>query len=128
MQNAGDPNVPLLVKSYRPRFFRVSAAVKIEPDYIPEKVLSAIEQILREQFSFAARSFGQTVNLSEVISVMQAVAGVLAIDVNEFYRADEDVGRHPRLPAAVPQAGDAEITSAEILILDPRPLGLEVLK
>ena len=68
MRQAGDPTVPLLVESYEPRLFRLSAAIKVHPDYLPEKVLAAVEQRLRESFSFEARTFGQPVHLSEVIA------------------------------------------------------------
>ena len=128
MQEAGDPSVPLLVKSYQSRLFRLSAAVKVNPDFLPDKVLSEVEQKLRNTYSFDARAFGQPVHLSEIIGVIQNVRGVVAVDVNEFYRSDQAVDRKPRIAAAVPQPGDDEIFPAELLTLDPRPLGLEVLK
>jgi len=61
MQQAGDPYVPLRVQTYRPAFFRLAAGVKVHPDYLTDKVLAGVEQALREQFSFAARQFGQQV-------------------------------------------------------------------
>jgi hypothetical protein len=127
---AGDPNVPILVKSYEPHFFRLSVALRIDPDYLREKVFPAVELALRDNFSFAARNFGQPVQLSEVITVVQSVPGVVAVVVKQFYRADHqpDPKPPPRLAAAVPQPGDELVSPAEILILDPRPLGLEELK
>ncbi|MEP7339642.1 MAG: putative baseplate assembly protein [Acidobacteriota bacterium] len=124
MQQSGDPHVPLRVQTYRPAFFRLAANVKVHPDYLPDKVLAAVEQALRAQFSFAARQFGQPVALSEVVAVMQSVAGVVAVDVDKLYRFDDAfAGLKALLPAAAPQAGDkGTVAAAELLTLDPSPL------
>ena len=128
MREAGDPTVPLLVQSYVPSLFRLEAAVKVDPDYLPEKVLAEVEGKLRESFSFEARSFGQPVNLSEVVAVMHSVRGVLAVDVNAFYRGETpDPKPKPRLEAKRPQPGGDKLFAAELLTLDPRPLNLGVM-
>ncbi|MFP5261563.1 MAG: putative baseplate assembly protein [Blastocatellia bacterium] len=128
MLEAGDPTVPLIVASYQPRFFRIRAAVSLRPDFLQEKVFAEIEQKLRESFSFDARGFGQPVNLSEVVAVIQSIRGVVAVDMIEFYRTDETPQLSPRLEAAKPRPGDDKVFPAELLILDSRPLGLEVLQ
>lgn len=124
---AGDPQVHVVVKSYQPRVFRVAAAVKIAPDFLPEIVLTAVDRKLRDTFSFARRAFGQPVHLSEVIGAMQSVPGALAVNVTELHRSDLSIDLEDRIAAAVPQAGaDDEVLPAELLTLDPRPLGLGV--
>ena len=51
-------------------------------------VLAAVEQALRDgNFLSLRRDFGQPVTLSEVIAAMQAVAGVIAVDVDKLYRS-----------------------------------------
>jgi predicted phage baseplate assembly protein len=127
MRQAGDPRVPLLLKSYQLGLFQISALVKVASEFLTDKVLTEVEQKLRGMFSFESRAFGQAVHLSEVIGAMQSVGGVVAVDVNEFYRSDEPVGLKARIPAAVPQSGGNELTAAELLILDPRPVRLGVL-
>jgi hypothetical protein len=127
MRESGDPRVPLQIKTYQPRFFRLSATLSIHPDYLSEIVLAAVEQKLRDTYSFEARAFGQPVHLSEVIGVMQNVEGVVAVDVDEFYLSNEAVDRHLRLAAAYPLPGDDEVFPAELLTLDPRPLKLGVM-
>src|SRR5262245_61283861 len=121
MRLAGDPYVPLRVQSYAKAFFRLAARVKTHPDYLPEKVLAAVEQALRERFSFDARQFGQPVALSEVVAVMQSPPGVVAVDVDKLYRFDgTPAGLHARLPAAAPQAGaEGTVAAAELLTPDP---------
>lgn len=120
MQKAGDRYIPLQVKSYLRAFFRIKARVKVDPDYLPDKVLAAVWDSLRNQFSFDARAFGQGVALSEAIAIMQTVPGVVAVDVDKFYRFGEIEDWQPRLAAAVPQAGaEGTVTAAELLTLDP---------
>jgi hypothetical protein len=128
--NAGDPFVTFEVKSLRLAHFRAALKVKIG-DRLAETVLRDVETALRSRFSFAARSFGQTVNMSEVIAVAQDVPGVEAIDLDRLYRttppADAPVV-NPRLPAALPGIGpDGHMVAAEILVLDPGPLDLAVM-
>jgi len=129
---AGDPRVPLVFESYQPRFFILSAAVKVDPAHLPEKVLAALEEKLRESFSFGARAFGQSANLSEVLALMTGVAGVTAVDVNDFYGTDAPPAAgeprvRPRLEARRPRPGSDKTFPAQILMLDPRPLSLEVI-
>jgi predicted phage baseplate assembly protein len=124
LQAAGDPFVSLRVKSYRPAFFRIAANVKVNPDYESDLVLAAVEQELRASFAFAVRAFGQPVMLSEVIAVIQNVAGVVAVDLNYLYRSDAGAATlETRLLAALPEtlAGGA-VAAAELLTLDPAPL------
>jgi hypothetical protein len=126
VREAGDPVVPLQIKSFQPRLFRLAATVIAAPALLPEDVIAAVEQELRDEFSFDRRTFGQPVHLSEVIAVMARVSGVVAVDVTEFYRSDQPVGRLPHIAAAVPLPGDDEVLAAELLTLDPQPLKLEV--
>jgi predicted phage baseplate assembly protein len=122
----GDPNAPLEVKNYEPRFFRLAATLEIAPEYLPESVLAEVETQLRTQFSFDAREFGQPVHQSEVISLIQNVPGVVSVSLREFYRSDQPAGIETRLPAARPQLGGDTLFAAELLTLDSRPLDLEV--
>lgn len=122
MRGAGDPYHPLFVEPYRPALFNVRASAKVDADFLPERVLAAVEGSLRARFSFEARSFGETVALSEVISVIQEVPGVVAVDVNAFYREGELTQLTPRLDARGPQVG---VSGAELLTLNPAPLNIE---
>jgi len=125
--SAGDPTVPFSVGSYAPRFFRVSAGLKIDDDYIPDHVVTAVEQELRKRFSFDAREFGQPVSRSEVTTVMQSVSGVVAVDLDELYRSDATSDLNELLEAKAPAAGSEKVFGAELLTLDQRPVKLTVL-
>lgn len=129
LRNSGDPLVSLKIKSFQPRFFSVRATFSVDPDLLPDKVKAEVEQKLRAAFSFDTRDFGQPVHLSEVIAVMQNVKGVIAVDVDRFYRSDQPPDRLPRIPAAAPQPGnDDTVSAAELLLLDPNGLNVEVAK
>ena len=123
MRAAGDPFVALAVKSFRPRSFRLAGNIKIDPAYQPEFVLAAVEQALRDQFSFARREFAQPVMLSEVIAAMQPVAGVVAVDVDKLYRSDKAATLEQRLLAEAPvMLANGVLQAAELLTLDAAPL------
>jgi hypothetical protein len=62
----------------------ISAKVRIESDYLWEKVALKIRQALLERFSFVNRELGQGAVLSEAISAMQKVEGVVYVDVDVF--------------------------------------------
>jgi hypothetical protein len=126
MKNSGDALVPVLVKSYQARLFRVAALLKIAPDFQSDVVLPDVSSRLRAYFSFAARSFGQPLHLSEVIGVIQSMPGVLAVNVTQMYRSDLSVDLQQHIAAAVPRPNDKQVLPAELLTLDPRPLTLGI--
>ncbi len=128
MKNAGDPYVPLRVQTFRPAFFTLDANIKIDSDFQSEVVLKQVEQELRQQFSFDARSFGQPVALSQIVSVMHSVQGVVAVDVNTLHRVGEPNKLNARLAAAYPRVGsEGNVDAAELLMLDALPLALGVM-
>ena len=124
--SAGAPGIHVKVGSYRPAYFRVAATVRVDPIYLKEKVAAAVEAALRANFSFEARAFGQPVALSEVVTVMQNVEGVVAVDVRRLHR-DGASGAllnnvvTAELPA--PGTGVSRVHPAELLTLHPDPLG-----
>jgi predicted phage baseplate assembly protein len=123
MQKVSDPYISLRVKSYRQALFRLAGRVKINPDYLPEKVLVAVKEALRSHFSFERRQFGQGVTLSEVMALMQAVEGVIAVDIDKLYRFGDKAKLNPRLVAEAPRPGsDSTVAAAELLTLDPSSL------
>ena len=128
----GDRHLPLRVEAYRPAFFGMAAKMRTNPDQIPERVVAAVAAALQEQFGFDARSFGQGVALSEVLAAIQAVPGVVMVDVDELYRMPRDEREEqpqPFLEADVTRQGeeDGDVLPAELLTLDPQSLILEVI-
>ncbi|MEE9423396.1 MAG: putative baseplate assembly protein [Methylococcales bacterium] len=128
LAGAGDPLARFCIQSYRPVTFRFGGKVKIDPDYIVDEVLKKVELALRTAFSFEMRGFGQLVALSEVIAVIQDIAGVVAVDVDYLYRGDSQE-RKPRIIARAPVIrNNGQFRAAELLTLHPGPLDhLEVM-
>jgi predicted phage baseplate assembly protein len=75
-QTNGDPCQPLQVAVRTLRVLVISAQVAILPAYLWEDVAARLRAALLATFSFDNRSLGQPVFQSEVISALQAVAGV----------------------------------------------------
>lgn len=124
LRKFGDPHTPIHLVSYVPRWFRLQARVKVGAEYLPDKVFTEVEAKLREAFSFDARSFGQVVGRSEVLAVMHRVDGVIAVDIDQFYPAEQatpDI--KPRIGAVRPSA----MAPARLVTIDPRPVKLEVM-
>lgn len=130
MHKAGDSQVPIEVKSYHKVFFKVAAQIMVDTAFLPERVLADVKSALSSSFSFEARSFGQPVTLSEVMTIIQNVKGVVSVDVNSLYRSDSTAGLESYLKASAPQPGDdaTKAAAAELLIIDPESLeDLEVI-
>src|SRR5262249_30024992 len=126
ISQAGDPAIRFWVKSYRPRLFRVAAQLELDPDLVADTVVQNVAARLREDFSFQARVFGQPVHLSEVVEVIHNVPGVIAVEIRALYLSDPAPALDQHLTPAIPTPGTG-ILPAELVMLDARPLSLEVL-
>jgi predicted phage baseplate assembly protein len=82
LRNMGDPYQALQVELRELVALLVRARVRIHPDYLWEKVEAAIRAAMLTQFSFEQRALAQDITLGEVIATMQAVDGVLFVDVD----------------------------------------------
>jgi len=128
LAKAGDPFVVFRVKSYQKAEFRLAGSIVVDADFVQEKVLAAVKDALCAQFSFEARDFGQPVMKSEVVSVIQTVSGVIAVNLDALYRGEVQAS-NSRLLAQLPVMGaDGDVTPAELLTLDPQSLDQLVVK
>ncbi len=123
LRDSGDPYVAFRLLPYRQATFRLSGSVFHHLDHLPEKVLDGVKEVLVRAFSFEARDFGQPTALSEVVSVIHEVPGVVAVDLDELYRSDEPAARQERLLAEPPGLDSAgTFQAAELLTIDPASL------
>ncbi len=124
LRTYGDPFVAFTVKPYRQAWFEIDGTVTIDPDHVSNVVMDAISVDLGQRYAFEARAFGQPVALSEVIAAIQAVPGVVAVDLDRFARTDHTLPAiQPRLIADRPAMGaDGVVPAAELLLLDPGSL------
>ncbi len=125
---AGDPAIAVALLSYRPGLVRLAARLKIDPDHAAATVLAAADSVLRQRLGFASRALGEPVTASTVITWLQAVPGVLAVDLDALYRvvllnpasgALAPPTLQHRVSAALPQPGAEGLLAAELLSLDP---------
>jgi len=122
LRTHGDPHVQVLAVAGTTETFRLALKVAVDPSFETDKVLAAVEAMLRSAFSFDLRDFVQPVYRSELDAVVQGVAGVLAVDIDRLY-----TGATPALSdrllaqqAGVDAAGNA--IAAGLLVLDDAPL------
>jgi hypothetical protein len=87
----GDPFQAIKIARRFLKLLVVSAKVRLDPDYIWEAVEPQIRSTLLERFSFRRRDLGQDVVLSEVISTIQRVEGVVYVDVDTLDAIEEDI-------------------------------------
>lgn len=130
MDAARDTAQRLIVASYEPLYFRLKARVLIDPAYLADKVLAAVTATLRDAYAFERRAFGQPAHESEVLALIQAVEGVQAVFLDQFYLRGQTPARQTPLlaararcdPAAPP--GTCNVRPAQLLLLDPRGIDL----
>ena len=125
IRKSGDRFIPLRVSTFRPAQFTTVFKVKIDPLFDRPLVTANVVAALRDGFGFKARAFGQPVALSDVIGTIQAVPGIMAVDVDSLIRTDGvgGSGLDNPLPAALPQATSlATIDAGELLTLDSGPI------
>jgi hypothetical protein len=154
LQTYGNPHIPITAVSFLETLFQISAEVAYDPSYDATAVQAAIIQSLRTQYSFTNRSFGQGVSGDEVAAFIQAIPGVVAVNVTALtVGATSDAGdlasgswsvyaytqwaanpitlnrpssgSQMRICPWIPIATPiATPQPAEILVLDPAPKGL----
>lgn len=117
--------------SFQLQTFSLEAGVIVDPRYIAEEVLDSIKANLRTAFSFEKRNFGQFVTAAEVLDVIQAVEGVVAVDLDRLERDDAPIiGTSPKTVLEAKRARiDPErgkIMPAELLLLNPTAKGVSL--
>jgi len=127
--DAGDPDVPLTVVSFQPKFFVIEGNLILDPIYLPADVIADVEAALLDNFSFSKRSFGQSVAYSEVVAVIQDIKGVVAADLTAFRLSTDPVATpvQQRLDANVPIPGANSASPAELLTIDAGSLKFNVI-
>lgn len=90
LQKHGDPYQPVDVAVRELQAILVSARVKLLADYAWDATEPRIRAALLDTFSFDRRELGQSVYLSEVVSVIQNVEGVGYVDITAFRGLTQD--------------------------------------
>lgn len=84
LQDYGNPLVPIHAVSFLETLFSISADLDYDPAYDRKAVEAQVRQALATNYSFANRNFGQGVSADEVAAFIQAVPGVVAVNVTSL--------------------------------------------
>jgi hypothetical protein len=90
LKQYGDPYLPVQVERRNLSLLVISARIKIDPDYKWENVKTALEGALYATFGFESRELGQDAYAAEATAAMQAVPGVLYVDLDLFAAIPEE--------------------------------------
>ena len=117
----------VMLAPFVPLFFNVDATIIMNPAYKKEDMEAAVRAALTRTFSFKNRRFGQTVTSSEVISVIQNIAGVTAVDLNKLDFANaQNAELQAQLPALIARWVEGKAEAAQLLLINPNATGVHV--
>jgi len=128
LDNARDPAQRIKVDTFNLLLFNLTANVAVDRRFIAKEVFAAVESALIEAFSFAQRSFGQTLSAAEVIAAMQKVAGVIFVDLTALYLAGSSQSLNQRLPVSVAHFANGSIQLSQLLLINSLGIGLQEVK
>lgn len=127
---AQNPDQHVEVAGYTPLLFTVAAHLYTDARYRAEDVATAACAALLDTFSFARRRFGQDVSAAEVLATLQAVAGVVYVDLDALALGEATSGTLPtailRAELARWDATQETILPAQLLLVNPAALHLTV--
>lgn len=134
LRGAGDPFVIVRLHTYDPRgapppTFTLAGRITAAPARDLAALRAAVARALTDRFGFAAGEFARPIHRSEVVAAIQAVPGVVAVDLTGFARtgAPEPPTPHTRLVPRIAAGFAASDPPTELLTLDPAALSqLEV--
>jgi predicted phage baseplate assembly protein len=126
LETARLPGPPMHLASYEPLPFDVAAKLVIDPRFRAEDVFGRAREALAAAYAFERRQMAQPLWAADVVTLLQAVSGVVAVDLDALHLT----GAVPRLPArldALPaRRRGAEILPAQLLLLNPDGITLGV--
>ncbi len=118
---------PLTIVSYRRRGFSLAARIQVTPEVAStDDLRTALRAALLAAFGFDSRKFHQGVASSEVIAVLQDVAGVQSVELDALYFS----GSAPRINDFLPSQpahwdrDDDRLAPAEIVLIDANGIRL----
>jgi predicted phage baseplate assembly protein len=93
-----DPSIVVSLQEFDKLLFNIEAKVAVSEERKSEAVFAEVIQALLMKFSFESRQFLQPVTLSEVVSTIHTIKGILAVDVDYLYIYGKEKGHNEMLP------------------------------
>jgi predicted phage baseplate assembly protein len=84
LRRFGDPDMPVQVDTRELLMLVASVKIALAPDYLWDPVAQNVRVAILDKFGFEKRALGQPALLSELISLIQNIAGVAYVDVDAF--------------------------------------------
>lgn len=122
LHDFGDPHLQIRVDIRNALSLVIQASVSLQPDYAWDDVQPQIQAALNCRFGFQARDLGQPVFGSEIIGVIQGVAGVAHVlggTVRLLSDADLINGLTPLAPAAAANGTASDDSQSAWFTLTP---------
>ena len=117
-----DRRQPVLISTFVRASFDLAAKVYVSPRVVADDVETAVQTALTDAFSFERRTFGQPVTASEILTLIQAVPGVVAVDLDSLYVVPDSgtpaTEYSSILEAQTVRVEGGQIVPPEILLLD----------
>jgi hypothetical protein len=126
-----DPTQRVQVDSYTPQAFRLAAWLVLDARYLAKDVFARAQAALQAAFAFEQRSFAQSVTAAEIMTVLQAVSGVIAVTLSQLTTGQlaQETAPTAEPPAILSAQGarwvNGVIAPAELLLLAPDGLQLK---
>ena len=114
-------DIPVRVGFYTKRRFVVTARIAVDPRYDREEVKARAREALKAGYAFEGREFGRALPASDVVARIQAVEGVVAVDLDRFHFEGDAPGDAPCsvLPAFDARWKGTDIAPAELITVNP---------
>ena len=92
------PAVKVSIEEFEKILFNIEAKIAVSEDRIMEEVFGEVIKVLLDGFSFRSRQFLKRVTISEVVSIIHTVNGVVAVDLDYLYTFGKDRKRNDVIP------------------------------
>jgi hypothetical protein len=116
------------VDTFSRLLFNVDMNVAVDKRYIRNDIFANIRMALQKTYAFDMRGFGQLVTSAEVITTIQQIEGVIAVDLNALYLFSENVNFNSVLPSQIARVENGNILLAQLLLINPIGITLEEMK
>lgn len=91
LARSGDSTQPFHVAECEVCWAWIQGTIRTDPSHRPEAVSAAVSLALTRAFSFDSRAFGQVLSRSEIVAVIQRVAGVVSVGPIALCEPEADV-------------------------------------
>jgi baseplate J-like protein len=132
-----DGSDTVTIAPYQRRYFQVAATLFKHRDHVAETVANTAREALLAGFGYAARALAQPVSAAEVIALLQAVPGVVGVDLDVLGLLDSSDPADPgpgtlasilvAMPARqLPLEEGGDLVAAELLTILDSAISLTV--